>query len=386
MASIEERKNKDGRVTSWRVVWRDNGQKHAQTVDSEAAALQWKAVLEAAKHNTAKAERALLAQLSDGPTFATVADEHMKRLVDITPGTLNTYHRMLDNHLLPAFGEMPIDQITEDDVAGWVAHMRDLGRSPKTIRNVHGLLFSVMRTAVKRKHRPDNPCMETRLPKSTRTEDHMAFLTHDEFALLLSCVDRHFHPLVLFLVGTGARFSEASAITKADFTDNRGEYSVRIDKAWKRGAHGRGRYLGTPKSSNSVRTIGLDPDLAVEVAPLVAASKDGEPVFKMKRGGVLDTQAFYNKVWRHAVEDAHRLGLRKSPRVHDLRHTFASWMLAGGISMQELSWIMGHESEAITRKVYAHVTPQTIQAGALAATKALGPIMVARRQAAIEAV
>ena len=110
----------------------------------------------------------------------------------------------------------------------------------------------------------------------------------------------------------------------------------------------------------------MDRALALMVAPLVAACPADGYVFKMKQGGEMTTQALHNKSWRAARTNARKQGLKKSPRIHDLRHTYASWMLAGDnpMSMFELSRLMGHESMDTTMKVYSHLMPEALRKGA----------------------
>lgn len=367
MASIETRKSKDGSRTSYRVIWRDDGRRQTLTLPTQGDAEHWKALLEAHGHSTTRAEAALLAERSAAPTVERAVAEHIARLYDVTVHTRATYERMLANWIAPQLGHLPVDTVTEDDVAALVAAMVAARRSPKTIRNVHALLNATMVAAIRRGDRAgSNPCEVTRLPKAQHREESMAFLTHAEFAGLLAHVDPFFRPHVLFLVGTGLRFSEAAALEPGDFTmSSTGKPEVRVTKAWKRDA-GNGRHIGPPKSKAGRRTVGLDEGTARVVAPLVQSAKPGTQVFVMKRGGEMTVQSFHNKVWRPAVRAAQADGLRKSPRVHDLRHTFASWQLAEGMELAKLSKIMGHESYATTMRVYAHLTEDGREAGAAA--------------------
>lgn len=372
MASIEYRRNKHGKITSARVIWRDNGERIVEAFPDVDAAERWKKIIEAANGDTERAEAAVRRKLSDGPPFSEIADKHIQRLTDVTSGTRAKYRSQLKNYF-DDFLAMPVDQIDEDLIADWIIDMSESGKAPKTIRNAHSLLNSVMRTAVERDHRADNPCIKSRLPKDNHTAETIMFLTQDEFSLLLSEIPEFYKPFVLFLVGTGLRFSEATALNKADFTDDRGKYSVNVQKAWKRG--GDGTYtLGTPKTKRGRRTVGLHAELTEAVAPIVAGAKSGKPIFTTVRGGKLTSSAFYNRVWKDAIDRAEARGLRKRPRVHDLRHTFASWMLAEGMSISILSYLMGHESEATTRNVYTHVMPSVVHASADIAGQAMSSV------------
>ena len=384
MASIEDRRNREGRVTSWRVVWREGGKRQSQTLGTLQDAQQWKALLEAAKHDSKAAERALLGSVSLGPTLDDVAKRHLARLTDLTPYTMQTYRRDLRLHISPHLGHIPVEQLTADDVAAWIVALQATGLAPKSIKNIHGLLSAVMSSAVRWRMAPGNPCSETRLPRVSKRDDVRAFLTQGEFMLLLRNMDPFFQPLTLFLVTTGLRFSEAGALTSADFSESGGDVMVTVNKAWKEDRE-KGRYIGDPKSDAAFRAVQLEPMTARTVGPLAAAAPIGQPIFTMKRGGQLTTQAFRKKAWLPAVAAAQAAGLRKNPRVHDLRHTFASWQLErGAVSIDTLAKIMGHESNATTHKVYSHLMPGS-RRDAAAAMGSVVSEMVAGSGAAIAA-
>lgn len=375
MASIEKRVSKDGTRTSYRVIWRDRGERQTQTFADHAAAKQWKAVLEKAGHDTSKAERAVLSAISHVPTLDQAIEKHIATLTDLTPFTVQTYQRQARIHISPVLGYLPVNAITRDDVAAWVVGLRDKGLAPKSIKNIHALLSSAFSTAVDRQWCESNPCARARLPRVSKRDDAKEFLTHGEFALILANMDPYFRPFTMFLVSTGLRFSEAAALASADFSDaGNGEYIVRVSKAWKEDRV-KGRYIGEPKSDAAHRDVQLDAATALAVAPQVAAAKPGEPVFRMKRGGLLNTSDFRSKAWLPAIRAAQCQGLRKTPRVHDLRHTFASWQLTEGlISMDELAKIMGHESSKTTYAVYYHLMPDSRRQAAAAMNGIMGKV------------
>src|SRR4029077_14599120 len=93
------------------------------------------------------------------------------------------------------------------------------------------------------------------MPRDAPAE--MVFLTHEEFARLYSCVSEHWQPLVEFLVASGARFGEATALKPGDI--NLTEGTVDIRRAW-RYVSGEGHELGPPKTRRSIRTIDVADD------------------------------------------------------------------------------------------------------------------------------
>ena len=197
----------------------------------------------------------------------------------------------------------------------------------------------------------------------------MVFLTHEEFALLHPCVSEHWQPLVEFLVASGCRFGEASALKPGDI--NLAEGTVDIRRAW-RYVIGEGHQLGPPKTRRSTRTI--------DVAATTLAKLDvtDEWVFTNSgRGGHGDdgpvrTYNFNSNVWRPAIARAKQRGLTKSTRVHDLRHTNASWLIQAGVPLTVIQRHLGHESIQTTSDRYGHLDRRSSRVVADVVDKALG--------------
>ena len=125
------------------------------------------------------------------------------------------------------------------------------------------------------------------------------------------------------------RFSEATALAAADIDVD--AKTCRINKAWKYSGDYR-PVIGPPKTKKSIRTISLPP-AALEVIDLTAPSF----LFTNGAGNPVRAQEFYNGGWEPARDSAMKAGLTKSPRVHDLRHTCASWMIHAGVPCRSSS-------------------------------------------------
>jgi integrase len=108
--------------------------------------------------------------------------------------------------------------------------VKQLGGSGKTISNKHGFVSGAFNAAVRAGVMASNPCQGRRLPH-TRVEETV-FLTPLEFVLLRDHVEKQrWKNLATWLVTTGMRFSEASALTAADIDAD--AKTCRITKAWK---------------------------------------------------------------------------------------------------------------------------------------------------------
>lgn len=119
----------------------------------------------------------------------------------------------------PIVGDLPtVEGLEADHVHRWVNAREKAGAAPKTIRNYHGLLFSLMEYAIECKLRTDNPCRKTRLPEPSGLDDDgdetITFLTEAEFDLIHACMafDPKAQDLLTVAVGTGLRGGEISAL------------------------------------------------------------------------------------------------------------------------------------------------------------------------------
>lgn len=377
MASVHERPRKRG-PSSWQLKWRDpvTRKGESETFATKDEAELWKRLLDANGQSFQAAEKMYANAKLEGPTVAEALEHHINQLVDVTPYTLKRYRAAIMNHFNGPLGELKVIGLTHADIVTWIRWMQDRGKSPKTISNKHGLLSAAMLTQVRLGTIPRNPCAGVRMPKKRRVGVDGDDITMSDYRAIRDLMDPHFRPFVDFLVGSGCRFSEASALTGHDFNLKGKPPLVYITKAHKLGGEGEARYVGEPKSAKSRRRVSLAPSTAEAIAPLVArALKDGGHVFTMKEGGDITHQAFYNRAWRKPRAAAgYGPGEGKHVTVHSLRHLHAAIMLQAGMSMYELSARLGHNSIQMTVDLYAHLLPEAHFRGAEHAAKALGEL------------
>ena len=148
---------------------------------------------------------------------------------------------------------------------------------------------------------------------------------------------------ILLVAKTGMRFSEALAVTPADFDFARQTLSV--SKTWD--YKGEGGFLPT-KNKSSVRKIQIDWQIVVKFSELVKDLPEDEPIFVGK-----------DKVYNSTVNDiltrhCKACGISEIS-IHGLRHTHASLLLFAGVSIASVARRLGHASMTTTQKNYLHI-------------------------------
>lgn len=304
----------------------------------------------------------------ESETFANWFEAWRSQLTGITIRTREDYAN-LHRRYLADLDPLPLTLISRTHVARIINDMDGRGLSRKTVQNCIHMLSSVLELAVNEGHITRNPVKSVRLPQQDTDEHATRFLSHDEAGALVDATAPHYQPFVVFLLGTGLRWSEATALQGRHINLDAG--TVRVERAWKRIPGG--QEIGPPKSKKSRRTVNA------AVAALLAAHDSirgpNDLVFTATRGGPIQRGHFYNRVWVPACEQA-RLDPR--PRIHDTRHTFASYLISDGIGLEAVQDQLGHESYETTRKLYAHLLPAVGVAAGKSASAAMDRVLANR--------
>lgn len=375
MASVTPRATASGAVR-WRVQVRVKGQMKQTTFLEKKGADQFAALVDRVGWDAADQVRQARAQGAVGvPTLREYTHRYLSPesglLTGVERGTREGYEAEAERSFLQRLGDIPIDAITKPDVGSWLAWQeqqpawRDRQKNPdqqrpisaKTVRNYHALLSAVLRSAVGEGLLGSNPAYKIRIMRGVKKET--VFLSPTEFATLLHFIPEHYQRFVLFLAGTGLRWGEATALSWADVNLYGTPPTVRVTRAWKK-AKG-GPLLSYPKTSKSRRSVSLFPDL---VAIMGEPGASDEWVFPAPQGGHMWHGAFTTRTWLPALQkamdadecrNAGLLPLLRTPTIHGLRHTHASWLIAQGIPLPYIQARLGHESITTTIDTYGHL-------------------------------
>ena len=263
---------------------------------------------------------------------------------------------ILRRYIRPMLGPLALEDITPLAVQQWTADLlagktlRGKPLSVKTVRNAHGQLHTIMAGAVDERLIRQNPCERRNGRRGLPARQHheMRFLDHAEAGRLVAATPPHFRALIIFFLGTGVRFSEAAGL-RVGHIDILAR-TVRIETQLQELADHAELVAVDPKSRMSIRTLGITPDMAAALIPLVSGRERDELVFRAAKGGMLRYRPFW-KIWQRIITAAGLPGLR----IHDLRHTHAAWLISDGVPLTAVQRRLGHASISVTSDRYGHL-------------------------------
>jgi len=148
--------------------------------------------------------------------------------------------------------------------------------------------------------------------------------------------------MILLIAKTGLRFSEALALTPADFNFSR--QSISVSKTWD--YKGEGGFLPT-KNQSSIRKVQIDWQTVIQFSQLIKDLQADQPIFV--KGKV------YNSTVNGVLERYCKKAEVPVISIHGLRHTHASLLLFAGVSIASVARRLGHSSMNTTQKTYLHI-------------------------------
>lgn len=359
------------------VLWRERGVQTSKTFDDPREAELLKAFLNSNGNSLKAAVKAAKQARGEGPTVAEMVEEHIEGLTDVERRTKHDYRRDARRHIIPALGTVKVGKLTRRNVREWVNQLHESGCAPKSIANYHGLLSAAMVTAMEDGYRADNPCRSIKLPEKRRPNHREVFLELHQYEGLLREIPPKWRPLVQLLAGTGLRWSEATALNVGDVILDAKVPFIVVDKAWKRDDDNT-MYIAKPKTPASIRDVTIDAGLAAVLERVMGDRPLDDFLIKSANGSsYLQYQNFQSRVWAPAVTRAmvkspeNPFPLRHRPKIHGLRHSHGSWLIAEGIDLLTVSRRLGHESISTTTGVYGHLSERQQATAAEAIGRAL---------------
>lgn len=331
----------DGRQVQKKLgsAWAERGRPPAGYFTKRLAESWLRSVLDEARRGT------LPGLVRTGATFADAAAEYLRYVEHDRgrkPSTLRGYRSAIRVHLLPAFGEMPVESVTPDEIERWVADFSGSVRSRnKLLIQLHGILGRARKVY----GLSGNAAAEVEKFPQRSSGDIDVFSPEEVWALVRAAASEQDAAIFLTAAFTGLRMGELLALRWRD-VDFAGQ-TVRVRVSYYAGQ------LTTPKSGK-VRAVPMAPDVASALAQLGRREDwigDDDLVFVGETGGYLDGSAL-----RRRYKALSAAALRPL-RFHDLRHTFGTRMIAKADIRRVQEW-MGHADIQTTMR-YLHYAPRS---------------------------
>jgi integrase len=302
------------------------------------------------------------------PVKLTVA-ELMSRFIarcrtgDRTAATIETYEQKFNRYIAPSLGQFSLLKLRPAHIAEWIAALRRTGGkngkplSPKTVRNVFGLLHGALAWAVGLELVGRNVC-DTGAVKPPRAPRSPAKALEDgEVARLLAAANAtRWGPFLTLALATGGRRGELCALSWSD-VDFEGQ-TLTIARSLSQ-TKNRVELKGT--KTGSIRRLALS-RLALEALRRQSAAQaqdrllacgryvDEGAVFATPLGGRV-TPMSATKAFVRLAKVAHI----STTRLHDTRHTAATHLLVGGTDVRTAAGVLGHATANVTLSIYAHL-------------------------------
>jgi integrase len=228
------------------------------------------------------------------------------------------------------FGDLNLSEITSARLREYIDHRLDQVSVGTVQRDI-----SVLRAILNKAFREELMDKVPPFPRLKTPKARNIWLTEDEVVRLVDAAAKHLKPIILFAVDTGGRLSEI----------------LELDWRYVDLANGLVTFAETKNGED--RTIPLS-DRALKVLNSIGPKTSG-PVFTFRGKGI--------KTLGTSFPNAREAAGLSHVHFHDLRHTFASRLVQGGVTLYDVMHLMGHKSLRMVQR-YAHLAPD-YQKGAL---------------------
>ncbi|MFC4903454.1 tyrosine-type recombinase/integrase [Kocuria oceani] len=352
MASIQRREN-----GSWRARYRDgDGREHARHFPRKMDAQAWLDEVTTAVRTGRYVDPA-----HDRETLAGYYAEFVARQV-WTAGTRAAAGTAVASC---SFASVPFGKLRRSHVEAWVKGMSE-ALAPSTVRTRYNYVKIIVRAAVADRRLAEDVTRGVRLPATRKREHAMVVPTPGEVRRVLEAADEHYAPLFALCAFAGLRLGEAAGVQLGDVDFLR--RTLHVSRQVQRASAGTVE-VRAPKYG-SERDVYLPEPLVHLLASHVEAGVIGAEgwLFRGPNGNPPD-RAAVGYWWRKATTAA-----GAEFRLHDLRHFYASGLIAAGCDVVTVQRALGHSNASITLGTYSHLWPTAEDTTRRAAAGLMGQV------------
>lgn len=308
-------------------------------------------------------------------------DEYM--LFTIKESTLRSYRTMADHYIKRYIGNKQLVYLTTADIQRLYNKIKKEGRvvthpihkkqlSDSMVRSVHMLLHQALDVAVKERLIVRNPTQGTTIPKQRKTEKQV--LNDNQLEIFLNAIkeEPYWYDFFYVEIMTGLRRGEICGLKWEDINFIENTLSVKRSISKKAGG---GIVVGETKTGAGMRTMVIPPSV-VEILEQRKTKSMSEWIFPypINPTNPLNPDLAYRKL--HGILQKAELPLI---RFHDLRHTFATHAMQGGVDAKTLSGILGHTDASFTLDTYTHVTSDMQRNASVVVNTMMQPFLIGEK-------
>ncbi|MGK0552226.1 tyrosine-type recombinase/integrase [Enterococcus faecalis] len=269
--------------------------------------------------------------------------------------TYSNYCRLIEKHILPILGELPLSKTKVKDLQNFIFTLQKKQLSAGSIKNIFNIVNKCMKDAKKEGFILENPCEFVDLPKMTKKEIKPLTMRQQRRLELVAFQNKKCSPIILALY-SGMRIGEISGLKWSDIDFENNFIYVRrtVSRISDENTFNSKTRLveGTPKSTNSNRQIPLATNLK---SYLLEKKKQATCDYVIEsENGLTEPRSITNQ-FKKVV----RIAELNDINFHLLRHTFATRCIENGIDIASLSKILGHQSVKMTLDTYTNSLMET---------------------------
>ena len=298
-------------------------------------------------------------------TIEEYAQEYLQTCaITLAHYTQQSYRRTLDNHILPALGKIKLTDLTHRQVQSFVAMLSaKKGLSAKTVRNIHGVLHSLLESALRDEILLRNVSEKCKLPRVTQTQ--VKAITTAELGRFLQAIEgEQFRNIFFVDIFSGLRLSEILGLRWDDVDFDHDCIYVRQQLMQNQERGDFSYFLAAPKEGKQRKVI-----LANAVLGAIQKQHIHQLKQRMAAGELWDNSfdlVFTNDfgrplnrrtVYKHLKRVLKDCGMGDYT-FHSLRHSFATISLENGDDIKTVQTNLGHYAASFTLKTYVHVSDQ----------------------------
>lgn len=313
--------------------------------------------------------------LSDNTLFKDYAENWMNTIQknQLKPTSYNRKELTLNKQIYPYIGDIPISQLTHNDIQNIINELNSQGLSYSTIKKAYEAISGCIKQYRIKNASVFNPCEGISLPTNKQKEtSNITFFNDEQMQMIKDeavrkygngCPVYRLGDAIVLLMYSGMRVGELLALTWNDIDfENK---TIAINKnavVVKEKIDGIDRYnlktQNSTKTASGKRIIPMTQNAYEALKNIYEINGDKQYVMSSKNNKQI-TPRNINRMFHSILIQT---GIAKSANelcgVHTLRHTFASMLFKNGCDVKVVSELLGHSDTKITENIYIHVIQQ----------------------------